>query len=93
MENIIFRDEDDEEIEFAVVDQITVNDTRYILVIEEDVDEEDEVEAVILREQAGSEDDEEVIYELIEDEDEYMDVLDRFKLSNEDFDFDYPENE
>ena len=66
MEKVKFVDPDTkEEIEFFVVEETKVNGTRYLFVTEE---EEDDCEAYILREVEAK--DEEVIYEMVEDDTE-----------------------
>ena len=77
MENTItfFDETTGEEIEFEIVDKLTVDDQQYILV----VDEEDE--ATILKE--IEEDDETIKYELIEDENEFQRITLLFMESDE----------
>lgn len=66
MEKVKFVDPDTkEEIEFFVVEETKVNGTRYLFVTEE---EEEDCEAYILREVEAK--DEEVIYEMVEDDTE-----------------------
>ena len=64
MEKVIFVDPDtNEEIEFFVVEETQLNGQKYLLVTEE---EDGDSDAYILREIADKEDD--VIYELVEEE-------------------------
>ena len=66
MEKVKFVDPDTkEELEFFAVEETKVNGTRYLFVTEE---EEDDCEAYILREVEAK--DEEVIYEMVEDDTE-----------------------
>lgn len=58
-----------EEIEFFVLEQTTIGGSNYILVTEE---EEDDGECFILKEVGASEDD--VTYEFLEDEDEFLSI-------------------
>lgn len=75
-EKILFVDETTgEEIEFEVVDELLVDEKKYILV----VDEEDE--ATILKE--IEEADDTITYELIEDENEFQRVTLLFMESDE----------
>lgn len=75
-EKILFVDETTgEEIEFEVIDELLVDEKRYILV----VDEEDE--ATILKE--ISEADDTIEYALVEDENEFQRVTLLFMESDE----------
>ncbi len=66
MEKIAFTLDDDELVEFFVLEETKINGTKYILVTES---EEDEAEAYILKDLAA-EDEVESIYEIVEDENE-----------------------
>lgn len=66
MEKIAFTLDDDELMEFFVLEETKINGTKYILVTES---EEDEAEAYILKDLAA-EDEVESIYEIVEDENE-----------------------
>lgn len=67
-EKIIFCDEQTgEEVEFYVVEQTRINNMNYLLVTESDDDEE--ADAYILKD-TSKEDDEEAVYELVENDDE-----------------------
>lgn len=78
MEQIKFFDESTgEETLFEVIDEITLENQKYILV----VDEEDV--ATILKEIVQT--DKEITYELIEDEDEFKKAAVEF-MTNEDYD-------
>lgn len=69
----------DEETQFYVLEQITLNGRSYLLVADSD---EDEAEALILKELRL--DQEDVIYEVIEDETELDYVSDFFEAIYED---------
>ncbi len=66
MEKIAFTLDNDELVEFFVLEETKINGTKYILVTES---EEDEAEAYILKDLAA-EDEAESIYEIVEDENE-----------------------
>lgn len=65
MEKIKFQFED-ESVEFFVVEETKINGVNYILVTEE---EEGDADALILKDLSNAED-EEAIYEIVEDEEE-----------------------
>ena len=65
LERIIFTSEDGEDVEFYVLEQTRIAGVNYILVADS---EEEEAEALILKEQAGE--GEEAVYEIVEDETE-----------------------
>lgn len=85
MEKVKFIDPDTkEEIEFFVVEETKVNGTRYLFVTEE---EEDDCDAYILREvEAGDED---VVYEMVEDDTELAAVGKVFAELIEDADIEF----
>lgn len=85
MEKVKFIDPDTkEEIEFFVLEETKVNGTRYLFVTEE---EEDDCDAYILREvEAGDED---VIYEMVEDDTELAAIGKVFAELIEDADIEY----
>lgn len=85
MEKVKFIDPDTkEEIEFFVVEETKVNGTRYLFVTEE---EEDDCDAYILREvEAGDED---IIYEMVEDDTELAAIGKVFAELIEDADIEY----
>lgn len=85
MEKVIFVDPDtNEEIEFFVVEETQLNGQKYILVTEE---EDGDSDAYILREIADKEDD--VIYELVEEEAELTAIGKIFAELIEDADIEY----
>lgn len=65
-EKIIFVDEDGNEVEMFVVEETRINNVNYILVTD---DEGDEATAYILKDTSNDED-EEAIYEMVEDDSE-----------------------
>ena len=66
MEKVAFTFDNDETVEFFVLEETKINGYKYILVTES---EEDEAEAYILKDLAAEEDAESV-YEIVEDENE-----------------------
>ncbi|MBQ4530205.1 MAG: DUF1292 domain-containing protein [Lachnospiraceae bacterium] len=66
MEKIAFTFDNDETVEFFVLEETKINGYKYILVTES---EENEAEAYILKDLAAEEDAESV-YEIVEDENE-----------------------
>ncbi|MBQ2802132.1 MAG: DUF1292 domain-containing protein [Lachnospiraceae bacterium] len=66
MEKVAFALDNDELVEFFVLEETKINGTKYILVTES---EEDEAEAYILKDLAA-EDEADSIYEIVEDENE-----------------------
>ena len=66
MEKIRFTGDDGEVIEFYVLEQTTVGGINYILVTDS---EEDDGEALILKDISGNED-EEAVYDIVSDEEE-----------------------
>lgn len=85
MEKVIFIDpETKENVEFFVVEETQVNGMRYLFVTEE---EEDDCDAYILKEVASEEDD--VVYEMVEDDTELAAVAKIFAELIEDADIEY----
>lgn len=66
MEKVAFALDNNELVEFFVLEETKINGTKYILVTES---EEDEAEAYILKDLAA-EDEADSIYEIVEDENE-----------------------
>lgn len=67
-EKIVFIDEDGKEIEMFVIEETRINNVNYILVTDDD-GEDEEAEAYILKD-ISDEGDEEAVYELVDDEPE-----------------------
>lgn len=82
MEKVIFTFDDNETVEFFVLEETKINGCKYILVTES---EEDEAEAYVLKDLAP-EDAEESIYEMVEDENELAMVSGLFAELLEDVD-------
>lgn len=83
MEKIVFTFEDTkEEVEFFVLEQTKVNGNSYILVTDS---EEDEAECLILKDTSAAEE-QESLYEIVEDDVELGAVLKVFEELLEDID-------
>lgn len=67
-EKIIFIDEDGNEVEMYVVEETRINNVNYLLVTEDEGDEE-EAEAYILKD-ISKEEDEEAVYEMVVEDSE-----------------------
>ncbi|MEA5084427.1 MAG: DUF1292 domain-containing protein [Lachnospiraceae bacterium] len=83
-ETIMLTDENGEEVEFAVIDAVEADGQSYILVLEADLLDDENAEAMILKKTA--EDGEEVNYELIEDDAEFDKVAELFQNANDEYD-------
>ena len=75
MEKLTFQGKDGEQAEFYVLEQTRVNGVNYLLVADS---EEDDGECLILKEMA-SEEEQESLYEIVEDEQELSAVLTVFE--------------
>ena len=67
-EKIVFIDEDGNEVEMYVVEETRINNVNYLLVTEDEGDEED-TEAYILKD-ISKEEDEEAVYEMVVEDSE-----------------------
>ena len=84
-EIVTMTDEDtNEEIEFAIIDNTKHKGNRYLLVVESNSIDDEESEALILKEVSleGSD----VTYALVEDDDEFDEVADIFSKNGEEYD-------
>lgn len=66
-EKIIFVDDEGNEVEMYVIEETRINNVNYILVTDDD--ESDEAEAYILKDVSGEEE-EEAVYEIVEEDSE-----------------------
>ena len=82
-ETMILTDEDGQEVEFAIIDNTELDGTTYLLVVEAELIDDENAEALILK-QVGV-DEENVDYELIEDDEEFDRVAALFQ-QGEDYD-------
>lgn len=83
IESVTVTDEDGNEFEFYILDVLEHKGTTYLLVIE-DIEDEDEAEATIIKELEAE--GEEVVYELIEDEEEFNLIAGLFESNTDDYD-------
>ena len=67
-EKIVFIDDEGKEIEMFVIEETRINNVNYILVTDDD-GEDEEAEAYILKD-ISDEGDEEAVYEIVDDESE-----------------------
>lgn len=79
-------DDTNEEVDFFVVEQTRINNTNYLLVTENETDEE--ADAYILKDTSKAEDTD-AIYEIVEDDDElesvsriFAEILDDIDIEN-----------
>jgi hypothetical protein len=84
MEKIIFTLEDGEKVEFYVLEQTVLGGISYILVTES---EEEEAEALILKDMSAQ-GEEEALYEIVEDDSELEAVSKIFQEMLEDVEID-----
>ncbi|WP_302625640.1 DUF1292 domain-containing protein [uncultured Eubacterium sp.] len=88
-EKIIFVDEDGKEVEMFVVEETRINNVNYILVTDDD-GEDEEATAYILKD-ISNEEDEEAVYEVVDDDSEidyigkiFSELLDGIDVTRED---------
>jgi len=92
---ILFTDEDGEEVYMSVITQTEFNGYSYLLVTEaedEDLSEEEETEAYIMKEIPG-EDDETSTYQIVDDEDELAAVSQIMEELLDDIDIEYADED
>lgn len=76
-DTILMIDEEGEETEFAVIDHVSCGADHYLLVVESELLDDDETDAIILKEIPSANEDE-VTYILVEDDAEFAKVADLF---------------
>lgn len=79
-------DETNEEVNFAVIGSVEHDENVYLMVVEEEELEEEDMTAYILK--AIEVDEEEVIYEIVDDEEELSTITELFEEYLENYDFD-----
>ena len=79
-------DEDGESVDFAVLDEASYNGIDYLLVLKEELLDDDDAEASIIK--AIKTEGEDIIYEIIEDDEEFSTVAGLFQ-DNDDYDLEY----
>lgn len=75
MEKLTFVTEDQESVDFYIIEETRVNGINYLLVTESEDEEDEEAEAYILKDTSKAED-EEAVYEFVESEEE-LDAVSR----------------
>ncbi|MCL2592967.1 MAG: DUF1292 domain-containing protein [Defluviitaleaceae bacterium] len=82
IKTITVLDEDGNEFECQIIDTAELNGTNYLLVIENEFADDDECEAVIIKEVSA--DNEESIFQIVEDDDEFNKIAKLFEEKNVD---------
>lgn len=82
-EKIVFTTEDNEMIEFYILEQTRINGKNYLLIADTDQDEE-EANAMILKEKVSEND--EIVYDVVEDDEELDAVSKVFETLMDDID-------
>ncbi|NDO47347.1 DUF1292 domain-containing protein [Clostridium sp. MD294] len=83
-EVVSMEDENGTEIEFVIIDNVTSGRNRYLLVMESSLMDEEEADAIILKEIAINADD--VTYELVEEDAEFERVSALFAKNEGEYD-------
>ncbi|KXL51849.1 hypothetical protein CLNEO_28210 [Anaerotignum neopropionicum] len=83
-ETVTMTEEDGTEVEFSIIDNVACGGERYLLVVETELMDDEETEALILKETSINTDD--VTYELVEDDAEFDRVAELFAQKGEDYD-------
>lgn len=82
-EVVTMTDENGDAVEFSIIDNVACGGERYLLVVETELMDDDETDAIILKEVSINMDD--VTYELVEDDAEFDRVADLFAQKAEDY--------
>ncbi len=82
-EIVTMTDEDGTEVEFSIIDHLACGGERYLLVVETEGMDEEETDALILKELSINTDD--VTYELVEDDAEFDRIADLFAQKGEEY--------
>ena len=85
MEKLTFVTEDQESVDFYIIEETRVNGINYLLVTESEDEEDEEAEAYILKDTSKAEDTE-AVYEFVESEEELDAVSRTFAELLEDMD-------
>jgi uncharacterized protein YrzB (UPF0473 family) len=87
METILFTfEETGEEVEFAVLGSVEHNEEVYLLVVDKTELELDDMTAYVIK--AIEQDDDDVIYEIVDDDEELIPVSEKLMNGLDDFDID-----
>lgn len=87
LESILMTDEEGNDVEFMIIDQILFNGNCYILVVEKENADDDEPEAIILKELKNTEED--ITYVRVEEE--FDEVVELFSRNNKNYDLEIDE--
>ena len=71
MEKLTFVTEDQESVDFYIIEETRVNGINYLLVTESEDEEDEEAEAYILKDTSKAEDTE-AVYEFVDDEIDFL---------------------
>ena len=82
-EVVTMTDENGDDVEFSIIDNVACGGERYLLVVETELMDDDETDAIILKEVSINTDD--VTYELVEDDAEFDRVADLFAQKADDY--------
>jgi len=82
-ETVTMTDEEGVEVEFSIIDNVACGGERYLLVVETELMDDDETDAIILKEVSINTDD--VTYVVVKDDAEFDRVADLFAQRAEDF--------
>lgn len=82
-EIVTMTDEDGTDVEFSIIDNVACGGERYLLVVETEGMDDDETDAIILKEVSINTDD--VTYEMVEDDAEFDRVAELFSHKAEDY--------
>lgn len=81
---IVFTTEDNEEIEFYVLEQTRINGCNYLLIADSAEEDDEEANAMILKERETAQND--VVYDIVEDDEELAAVSKVFETMMDDID-------
>lgn len=82
-EIVTMTDEDGTDVEFSIIDNLACGGERYLLVVETEGMDDDESDAIILKEISINTDD--VTYEMVEDDAEFDRVAELFARKAEEY--------
>ena len=82
-EVVVMTDENGNDVEFSIIDNLTADGERYLLVVETELMDDDETDALILKEVSINETD--VTYEIVEEDAEFDHIADLFSEKGQDY--------
>lgn len=83
---VIMYDDEDNKVEFKIIDSLEYGDINYLLLIDAQNIEDEECEAVLFK--VVSENDDDFFYEQVEEDEEFNKIIKFFKLDNTDYEID-----